>query len=173
MITERGLRANGYLIQAGGTAYGASYSVLTDASGRTRRITVHSDSAEGERNLSLTRTPGGPWVVDSTAGSSPLYALDDSQDVDIQSSAFTNALPLRRLGLIRTEGLLTNGSDEEFVINVASISMPTLEVRSIEHRYTFRGSGVVTHRGPAGVRDLSIDEHGFVIDFPGLSYRLG
>jgi hypothetical protein len=172
VITERGLRANGYIIDASDTPYGSSYSLLVDVRGRTRRLAVQSDSIDGERHLALTRTPGGPWVVESTAGSSPLYALDDAQDVDLDSSAFTNALALRRLALAtENNGGLQLGQD--IPVTVACISMPTLAVRAIQHVYTFRGDGVVSYRGPAGEADLTIDQQNFVIDFPGLSRRLG
>lgn len=172
VLTERGLRANGYIISAGDDPYGASYSLLVDARGRTRRLAAQSDSVEGERHLALTRTPGGPWVVESTGGSSPLYALNDAQDIDLDSSAFSNALALRRLAM----GNHDQGGPEidlEIPITVACVALPTLAVRSVEHVYTFRGGGVVSYRGPAGVADLTIDHQSFVLDFPGLSRRLG
>ena len=171
VITERGLRANGYIIDAGGEPYGSSYSLLVDVQGRTRRLAVQSDSVEGERHLALTRTPGGPWVVESTGGSSPLYALNDAQDVDLESSAFTNALSLRRLVAAgEHDGGPRIGA--EFAVTVACISVPTLIVRAVQHFYTFRGDGVVSYRGPAGEADLKVDHQNFVIDFPGLSHRL-
>jgi len=176
VITERGLRANGYIIEASDTPYGSSYSLLVDSKGRTRRLAVQSDSIDGERHLALTRTPGGPWVVESTAGSSPLYALNEAQDVDLESSAFTNALALRRL-MINSQSETQSGGgpqiDQEFSVGIACISMPTLVVRSVQHFYTFRGNGVVSYRGPAGEADLTIDPQSFVVDFPGLSRRLG
>ena len=171
VITKRGMRANGYIIQASDSPYGASYSLLVDHPGRTRRLVVESDSVEGERHLALTRTPGGPWVVESTAGSSPLYALNDASDVDLESSAFTNALVLRRLvASAQQEGGPQIG--HEYSVKVAFIAMPSLAVRSVQHVYTFRGDGVVSYRGPAGEADLTIDQQNFVIDFPGLSRRL-
>ena len=51
--------------------------------------------------------------------------------------------------------------------------MPSLAVRAVEHSYTFRGDGVVRYRGPAGEWELSVDAENFVVDFPGLSHRLG
>lgn len=172
VITERGLRANGYIIDAGVPPYGASYSLLADSRGRTRRLAAQSDSIDGERHLALTRTPGGPWVVESTGGSSPLYALNDAQDIDLESSAFSNALALRRLHLAAE---LNGGHHHgvEIPVTVACVSMPSLIVRSVQHFYTFRGDGVVSYRGPAGEADLSIDSDHFVRDFPGLSRRLG
>lgn len=168
VITERGLRANGYIIDAGQDAYGGSYSLLIDAKGRTRRLSAQSDSVEGERHLSLTRTPGGPWVVESTSGSNPLYALNDAVDIDLDASTFSHSLPLRRLAAL---GLDRDLGREQTVV-VACISFPTLAVRAVAHHYTFRTDGVVSYRGPDGEVDLTIDERRFVIDFPGSARRL-
>lgn len=168
VVTDRGLRANGYLIQ--GNEFAGSYSLLADAQGRTRRMTVQSDSAEGERHLALTRTPGGPWVVESTTGSAPLWALDAAIDADIDHSAFTNALSLRRL-VLAGGGKVTEGFST--TVTVACITMPSLAVSTVEHRYTYRGGQVWTYQGPAGDIDLTVDEQNFVLDFPGLSHRLG
>lgn len=167
VITERGLRANGYIIDAGDEPYGGSYSLLVDAKGRTRRLSAQSDSLEGERHLSLTRTPGGPWVVESTSGSNPLPALNDAADIDLDASTFSHSLPLRRLAILGHDADLGH----EFSVTVACISFPTLAVRSVAHHYTFRENGVVSYRGPDGDGDLTVDPQHFVVDFPG-SFRL-
>lgn len=167
VITERGLRASGHVIVVGRHSFGASYSILCDAPGRTRRLTVQSDSALTERGLSLTRTPGGPWL--DGAGKSPsLPDLDRAVDIDLTASAFTNSLTIRRLGLHQRFG------DE--LVTVAEIGVPGLAVEPTVHRYTtaaFTGSGAkIVHHGPAGVHDITVDVEGFVIDLPHLSYRL-
>ncbi len=168
VITERGLRANGYIIDAGDQPFGGSYSLLVDAKGRTRRLSAQSDSLEGERHLSLTRTPGGPWVVESTSGSNPLYALDDAADIDLDASTFSHSLPLRRLAVLGHDAEIGT----EFTVTVACISFPTLAVRPVAHHYTFRGDGVVSHRGPDGDDDVTVDPQYFVVDVPGTSHRL-
>lgn len=168
VITERGLRANGYIIDAGKAPYGGSYSLLVDAKGRTRRLSAQSDSIEGERHLSLTRTPGGPWVVESTSGSNPLYALNEAADIDLDASTFSHSLPLRRLAMLGRDQDL----DIEQTVVVACVSFPTLAVRSVAHHYTFRADGVVSYRGPDVEGDLTVDDQHFVVDFPGSSRRL-
>lgn len=167
VVTERGLRASGHLIVVGRHSYGASYSILCDAPGRTRRLTVQSDSALTERGLSLTRTPGGPWL-DGAGKSPPLPELDQAVDIDLTASAFTNSLTIRRLGLHQRIG------DE--LVTVAEVSVPDLAVVPIVHRYTTTavsdGGARIVHHGPAGVHDITVDAEGFVIDLPHLSYRL-
>ena len=166
VTTERGMRANGYVIQAGEAPYGASYQFLVDVAGRTRRLAVQSDSVEGERHLALTRTPGGPWVVESTAGSRPLFALNGAEDLQLDSSAFTPALAIRRLGIPERQ------RHRPHSLRVGCISMPTLEVRAVEYEYTFGDGDKATLVGPEGHLDLTIDERGFVVLIPGHSRRL-
>ncbi len=184
VLTDRGLRANGYLIDTTAVQYGASYSMFTDARGRTRRLTVQSDSLDGERHLTLTRTPGGPWLVESTAGSKPLYALNEAVDIDMDASAFSNTLPMRRLQLpspeppstddtARNQAVENRTAEREFRVIVACVSLPTLAVRAVEHHYRFLQSGLVHYRGPAGEADFTVDDDYFVLELPGVSRRLG
>jgi uncharacterized protein len=167
VVTERGLRASGYLVVVGRHSFGASFAVLCDAVGRTRRFTVQGDSALTERGLSLTRTPGGPWL-DGAGKSPPIADLDIAQDIDLTASAFTNSLAIRRLGL--HQRMLT-----ESVI-VAEIGVPDLHVDPVMHHYqtielTADGARI-NHQGPSGSHNITVDRHGFVLDFPHLSYRL-
>ena len=172
VITERGLRASGYLVVVGRHSYGATFTVLCDAAGRTRRLNVQSDSALTERGLSLTRTPGGPWLDGAgkapPRGQQPGPDFNNALDIDLTASAFSNSLAIRRLGLHRRYG-------EEEVL-VAQIAIPDLHVTPLVHSYrtvalTLDGAKI-NHRGPAGTHDITVDRHGFVIDLPQLSYRL-
>ncbi len=171
-MTERGLRASGYLVVVGRHSYGATYTVLCNAAGRTRRLNVQSDSALTERGLSLTRTPGGPWL--DGAGKAPPRGqptgpdLNTALDIDLTASAFSNSLAIRRLGLHRRYGT-------EKVL-VAEIAIPDLQVTPLLHTYrtvSLTSDGAkINHHGPAGTHDITVDGHGFVIDLPQLSYRL-
>jgi uncharacterized protein len=167
VITERGLRANGYIVVAGRTSFGVSYSVLCDAVGRTRRLTVRSDSSMSERGLSMTRTPGGPWL-DGVGKSSPQTDLDLAVDIDLTASAFTNSLAIRRLGLHQQRG------DEE--ITVAEVGVPELGVEAVKQYYrtveTTNDGARIDYDGLAGRHRLTVDRLGFVVDVPHLSYRL-
>ena len=169
VLSDRGLRANGYIINGASDAgFGCSYSILADAQGRTRRLTVQSDVVDGERHLSLTRTPGGPWVLESTSGTSPLPALDAAQDIDLQYSAFTNSLTLRRVGLLGTQAEVGT----QVTVVVASVSMPELTVEPVEFTYTVVAAGEIGYRGPQGDLVLTVDDEGFVVDFPNLTHRI-
>ena len=167
VMTERGLRASGYLVRVGKKSFGASYSVLCDAAGRTRRVTLHSDSAVTERGLSLTRTPGGPWL-DGAGKSPPMPDLDLAFDVDFVASVFSNSLAVRRLGLHRRLG-------QESVV-VTEVDFPDLTVEPVVHHYRtveFDEHGArLRHQGPNGHQEFTVDREGFVLDVAHVSYRL-
>lgn len=164
------LRATGYIVSTQDPAYGASYSIVVDAEGRTRRITVRSDDVSGERSLSLTRSPGGPWVAESVAGSAPLPALSDAIDVYVAGSAFSASLPIRRLGLHRSVGA-------EAHVTVASISLPELEVTAAVHgghneSMTDDGA-MIEYLGSHGERAVLVDQDGLFVQTDGLIERVG
>jgi hypothetical protein len=164
------LRATGYIVSAGERAYGASYSVVADNEGRTRRITVRCDDADGERSLAVTRSPGGPWVVESPTGSHPLPELDDAVDVYLVGSAFAASLPIRRLGLQRQAGA-------DVTVTVASISLPGLVVTPVQHHghnESVDADGArIAYSGPFGEREFVVDADGLFVSSEGLMSRLG
>ncbi len=164
------LRATGYIVSAGERPYGASYSVVVDAEGRSRRMTVRSDDEAGERSLSLTRSPGGPWVTETPTGSQPQPDLDSAVGIYLVGSAFAVSLPIRRLGL-QTEA----GREED--LTVASISLPGLVVTPVVHHV--RNESVdadgarIAYAGPFGDRELVVDADGLFVSSEGLMSRLG
>ncbi len=163
------LRATGYIVSAGGAPYGASYSVVVDAEGRTRRMTVRSDDLDGERSLSLTRSPDGPWIAETATGSTPQPGLDEADDVYLVGSAFAASLPIRRLGVHRQPG----GSAE---VTIASVSLPGLVVSPVMHRgrnESVDADGAhIAYSGPFGARHLVVDPDGLFVSSEGLMSRL-
>lgn len=169
-LSELGLRATGYIVSAGEHAYGASYSVVVDSGGRSRRMTVRCDDADGERSLALTRSPGGPWVAEGPSGSSPLPELDDAVDIYLAGSAFAASLALRRLSLQQQAGT-------EVTVTVASISLPGLLVSPVQHHgrnesVTEQGARIA-YSGPFGDREFVVDPDGLFVSSEGLMARLG
>mgnify|MGYP001141246736 CR=1 FL=1 len=164
------LRATGYIVSAGEHPYGASYSVVVDSEGRSRRMTVRSDDVDGERSLSLTRSPGGPWVAETATGSAPQPDLDEAVDIYLVGSAFAASLPIRRLRLGADES-------ESAEVTVASISLPGLVVSPVLHHGRSESVGPagarIAYRGPFGDRLLLVDGDGLFSSSEGLMARLG
>ncbi len=133
--SERGLRANGYLVTVGDSASGSWYSLMCDPAGQLRRLTVRADSAIGERSLSLARAPGGPWVLDRADGEQAEPALAAVDDVVLGGSVLSHALPIHR------HAIHTGDEGSSQTIEVAVVSIPDLSV-SLEHiTYTTAAKG--------------------------------
>lgn len=163
------LRATGYIVSAAAPAYGASYAITVDNEGRTRRITVRCDSADGERSLSLTRSQGAPWIAENVTGSTQQLALDDAVDVYLAGSAFSASLPVRRLGLHTTVGA-------EAEVKVASINLPDLTVTPIMHHgrneaVTADGAQI-DYSGSFGERQVTVDADGLFAGSNGIVDRI-
>jgi hypothetical protein len=169
-ISGLALRATGYIVSAGQHPYGASYSVVVDNEGRSRRMTVRSDDADGERSLALTRSPGGPWVAETATGSVPQPDLDEATDIYLVGSAFAASLPVRRLALATEHGASAD-------VTVASISLPGLVVTPVVHQG--RNESVdedgarIAYSGPFGDRVVVVDHDGLFVSSEGLMARLG
>ena len=158
-VTGLALRATGYIVSTEDPAYGASYSIVVDGDGRTRRIAVRCDDESGERSLSLTRSPGGPWIADSVSGSEPMPQLGDATDVFLIDSALAASLPVRRLKLHTTAGA-------EAEVVVAAISLPDLEIHASTHhgrtREVTEKGAVIDYSGPFGSRTVVVDDEGLL-----------
>ncbi|ARQ70274.1 putative glycolipid-binding domain-containing protein [Streptomyces marincola] len=72
------------------------YAITLDAAWRTRRARVTSRSGANAARSTVVEADGtGRWRVDGAAAPH----LDGCLDIDLESSALTNALPVHRLGL--------------------------------------------------------------------------
>jgi len=76
-------------------AWVVSYRIVVDAEWRTREAHVHGRSAAGERSTHLEADGQGRWRIEGA----PAGHLDGCLDVDLESSALTNTLPVHRLRL--------------------------------------------------------------------------
>jgi hypothetical protein len=151
-------------VQDGGP-WAVSYRIEVDATWATRRAEVSAHSPAGRRAIGLQRAADGRWLVDGTA----LRGFEDCLDVDLESSALTNALPVHRLGLEVGE---TASAPAVFV------RAPELAVERLEQSYTRRDDE------PAGQSfdyaaprfdfrcRLGYDRHGLVLSYPGLATRV-
>ena len=106
----------------------------------------------------------GDWLVDAM----PAPHLDGCIDVDLESSAMTNALPVHRLGL---------GVDDRAEAPAAYVRAVDLSVERLDQTYVRRADDADTHQydytAPAfGVSvPLQYDRYGLVVDYPGIARR--
>jgi hypothetical protein len=79
----------------GGQTWAVDYSITLDITWTTRRSRLSGRSASGSRSIVLEADGLGHWRVDGEVAPH----LDGCVDVDLESSAMTNALPVHRMDL--------------------------------------------------------------------------
>ena len=106
-----------------GCAWWLIYEIELDASFRTQRATLSGAIGGGPSSSAVLESDGlGSRVVDGRS----LSLLDGCLDVDLESSAMTNALPLRRL---------SPGIGDAVQAPAAFVRVEGLDVQRLEQRY--------------------------------------
>ncbi|WP_018603365.1 putative glycolipid-binding domain-containing protein [Mycobacterium sp. 155] len=143
-------------------AFSASYDLVTDEAGATRRLSLTVTLAERERQLSVARDEENMWLVqdhNQTKRSSYAGALD----VDVVFSPFFNALPIRRTGLYL--------KNESVTLPVVYVRLPELSVEAATISYTSAETGIELS-SPVSQTTITVDPYGFILDYPGLAERI-
>lgn len=141
-----------------GVPLDASYSVETDAAWITRRVRV---DVKGGGALEILSDGTGFW---RRADGAALPELDGCIDPDISMTPFTNTVAVRRLDL---------KIGERAEIKVAYILVPELSLRAAPQRYTRLADRLWRFEGLDidFTADITVDESGFVVEYPGLFRR--
>jgi uncharacterized protein len=154
-----GITAASHVVLAETGLVTVAYHLTCDTGWHFRKLTVSVASAEGERTLTLASEDGN-WLANGTSRPDLLGCID----IDINCTPLTNTLPIRRLDW-------SGGAAHD--IEVAYVSVPELDVRKVSQRYTRLCETRFRYESGSFQRDLSLDESGFVLDYPGLWRRLG
>jgi len=145
-------------------AFSASYDLVTDDTGATKRLSLNVSTAERDRQLSIARDEENMWLITDHEGQSRA-AFGGAVDVDMVLSPFFNALPIRRVGVHHTTETVT--------LPVVYVYLPDLTVSAAEITYTGSGdSRGIRLRSPVAETTVVVDAEGFVIDYPGLAERI-
>lgn len=120
-------------------------------------MSVRGQLGEAPVSLVLSRDSASAWIVNDVT----VPALQGCIDVDLGFSPSTNLLPIRRLNLA------IGASD---AVRAAWVRFPELTVDVLEQRYTRLAEFTYLYESAGGNfrRELTVNEHGFVIDYPGL-----
>ena len=166
-VLDDGVRIEGSTtaIQDGQT-WAVDYALAVDTTWTTRRARISGRSASGLRSIVLEADGAGHWLGDGEV----VPRLDGCLDVDLESSAMTNALPVHRAGL------LVGGRAAAPAAYVRALD---LAVERLEQTYT-RIADETSHQrydysAPAFefASRLVYDEAGLVLDYPGVAVRAG
>jgi hypothetical protein len=181
---RHGLYARGHQLAVDPIAYTCRYEVQTDPTWATARLDVSAEGAGWVRSVRL-ELAAGRWRVTATEqgdldaaltasghARAGLPGMEDPDqlygafDVDLGGSPLTNTLPIRRLDLAQAEDGVAHR------LSVAWVLLPSLEVIQADQIYTPLGDGKVRYASETFSADLTVDDDGFVIDYPGLARRV-
>jgi hypothetical protein len=183
--TRAGLQARGTALAVDPIDYTARYELHTGADWVTTGLEVSTEGAGWSRTVRL-EAEGGRWRVSTSErgdldaaltaaghagaglpGTEDPDLLFGAFDVDLTGSPLTNTLPIRRLGLLKAEAGVAHR------ISVAWVLLPSLEVVQADQIYTALGNGLVRFANETFSADLTVDDDGFVVHYPGLAERAG
>jgi hypothetical protein len=149
-----------------GATWAVEYAIEVDTAWATRSARIRGRSAAGFCTALVETDGTGHWLVDG----GPAPHLDGCLDVDLEASAMTNALPVRRMGLpvgaraaapaayVRAVGLAVERLEQIYL-------RTTDEATGQRYDYTAPTFGF-------GAR-LVYDQAGLVLDYPGIAVRVG
>lgn len=148
-------------------AFSAYYDLQTDESGSTKRLGLTVTVAERDRQLVIARDEENMWLVTDARGQSRA-GYDGAVDIDLVFSPFFNALPIRRARLHERAAAVT--------LPTVYLWLPEMAVVAAEASYASAGAGagitVLTPGTDPQGTTVTVDEDGFVIDYPGLAARI-
>jgi hypothetical protein len=145
-------------------AFSASYDLVTDDAGGTKRLSLTVTLAARDRQLSIARDEENMWLITGHDGQSR-SAYEGAVDVDVVLSPFFNALPIRRTGLHRRT--------EAVQLPVVYVNLPDLTVTAETISYDCPGPGAgIKLNSPVADTTVVVDDEGFILDYPGLAERI-
>ncbi|GAB1822823.1 putative glycolipid-binding domain-containing protein [Herbidospora sp. RD11066] len=159
-VSPEGIRARGSTSAVeDGEPWYVEYDITLDASWHTRRAVVRNRSSRGAGEVLIESDGAGHWTVNGE----PAPLLDGLHDVDLESSAMTNAFPVHR------------ESAEAFDAPAVYVRAADLRVERLEQHYTRTGGTSFDYASPAfgTFCRLDYDPSGLVVDYPGIAVRVG
>lgn len=140
--------------------YRVDYKVETDRDGQTTFFNIESRYANSEFLISGERKKGLRWYINGK----PSDEYTGCLDLDISLTAFTNTLPIRRLGL---------SLNESQVIEVIYCDVLHGTIRRARQQYTKLSADTYHFQNIPNDFEarIMVDDKGFVIDYPELFER--
>jgi uncharacterized protein len=165
-LTGNRIKAYGRIVAAATSshpAFSASYDLVTDEHGATKRLSLTVTLAERERQLSIARDEESMWLIQDHSGQTQRAAYEGALDVDVIFSPLFNALPIRRTGLYQRS--------ESVTVPVVYVRLPELTVEPVTISYSSADDGIKLH-SPVADTTITVDSDGFILEYPGLAARI-
>jgi uncharacterized protein len=173
-FTPDGLRANGVAIGSDPVPYRIDYTLETTSRFAASLLRVESRGEGWRRALDLRRDDAGTWSASAEAegdvdlpppGGDPA-TFARAREFDLGLSPVTNTLPILR------HDLLSGGGPVE--LEVAWVSVPGLSVQADGQRYAALDRRLIRFEATDGsfAADISVDDDGIVLDYPGIARRI-
>ncbi len=166
-VSGKRIRANGRIVAAAtatNPAFGAYYELQTDETGATKRFGLTVTLAERERQLAIARDEENMWLVTDHQGERRA-GYGGALDVDVVFSPFFNALPIRRVGL--------HERADTVAMPMVYVNVPDMSVAAETVSYASEGRPeAIKLRSPVADTVVSVDDEGFIVDYPGLAERI-
>jgi len=146
--------------------WAVEYAIDVDAAWATRSAAIRGRSAAGLCSALLGADGDGHWLVNGK----PEPGLDGCLDVDLEASAMTNALPVRRLGL----PVAARATAPAAYVRAVGLAVERLE-QTYARALDDAGRQRYDYAAPAFDFEarLVYDESGLVLDYPGIAVRAG
>lgn len=147
-----------------GAAWIVDYQLHLDSMTTTRRAEVRTRTAAGPAAITVEADGAGRWWVDGERAEQ----LDGCLDIDLESSAMTNAFPVRRLGLAvgqRAEAPAAYVRAIDLVVERLEQTYVRLPDDGPRQRYDYASPAFDF------TAILVYDESGLVLDYPGIATR--
>lgn len=137
--------------------YRLYYNVACDDAWRTARARIAGSIAGEAIEITVEADAEGQWRLNGRE----CPQVEGCVDVDLNFSPSTNLLPIRRLRL---------EVGESAEVRAAWLRFPGFELEPLDQRYTRTAENTYRYEsgGGAFVRDLTVNEAGFVTSYPGL-----
>jgi hypothetical protein len=143
-----------------------TYSIRLDAAWVTQSARITARSVAGSRETFLAADGTGGWLVNGD----PAPDLEGCLDVDLESSAMTNTLPVHRLDLA------AGGQADAPAAYVRALDLSVGRLAQTYRRVADQGAHQrYDYAAPAFgfTSSLVYDESGLVLDYPGIARRAG
>lgn len=149
-----------------GQAWVVGYEIVVDDKWQTRSARVWARSRSGEREVRVQADGSGRWLIDDAVAEH----LDGCIDIDLESSACTNTLPIHRLSL----GVGDAGESPAVYLRALDLDIERLDQRYRRVAADDNTTRRFRYTAPRFDYDdcLVFDSHRLVLHYPGIATRI-